>query len=221
MVPLEQSTVVGLQIGKVKRLGTLGASDFLDRPWRSGTFKSAVDGPLWVAKEGAQGDEQADMDNHGGPDKAVLFYSSDHFAEWEAELGISAMPGGSFGENVTVAGIQEPDVCIGDTYAIGEVTVQISEARWPCSKQSRRWRVRDMADRMEKTGRTGWYGRVLVSGPVHLGDRLQLLERPYPEWTVREAIRIIGQREEDPEEARRLASCPFLSEVWRRLLAKS
>ena len=101
----------------------------------------------------AQGEAQADKKHDGGLDKAVLAYSADHYEYWRRELPVLEMSRGAFGENFTVAGSCEENVCIGDTYRVGKVLVQVSQPRVPCWKLGRRWNLPDLTKRVETTGR--------------------------------------------------------------------
>src|SRR5690606_18685860 len=106
-----------------------------DRPWTTGFFKEPTLGPVWLGRTNLEGDGQADLVHHGGPDKAVLAYSADHYAAWREVLNNPALPFGAFGENFTIEGLKEADVCIGDTWKVGdEATIQLSQPRQPCWK---------------------------------------------------------------------------------------
>jgi MOSC domain-containing protein YiiM len=130
------------------------------------------------------GDEQADLRVHGGPGKAVCVYSADHYPAWRQELGLASMEPGAFGENFTVSGHTESDVCIGDIYRIHEAIVVVSQPRTPCWKLARRWNVPDLPRRFLRSGRTGWYLRVAQEGHVQRDAVFELLARPYPKWTI-------------------------------------
>ena len=112
--------------------------------WTSGIFKSAVSGPVRLAAENLDGDQQADLRVHGGPDKAVCVYSADHYPYWREQLGVQECGPGWFGENFSVEGQNEGTVSIGDTFRVGTVIVQVSQPRAPCSKLGRRWNRLDM-----------------------------------------------------------------------------
>ncbi len=191
----------------------------MDRPWLTGFFKEPVEGPIWLGQTNLAGDGQADLKNHGGPDKAVLAYAADHYPAWRAELDRSDLPYGAFGENFTIAGLVEETVCIGDVYAVGEARVQVSQPRQPCWKIARRWRIKDLTARVQATGRTGWYFRVLAEGYVQPGLPVTLLERPFPQWTVTRAGEIMRDRRDNPVAAAELAACPLLSTNWRESLS--
>jgi MOSC domain-containing protein YiiM len=211
--------LISIQVGKPRVLGMTGAADLDDREWSTGFYKEPIAGSVLVSRTNLAGDGQADLKNHGGPDKAICVYPQDHWPAWVAELGIKQTPGG-FGENFTIAGAVEKDVCIGDVFRCQGVLVQVSQPRQPCWKLARRWRIKDLAVRVERTGRTGWYFRVLEEGPVEAGADFALLERPHPQWTVASANEVMHHRKTDWEAASRLAQCPALSESWRSSLGR-
>ncbi|MBS1837048.1 MAG: MOSC domain-containing protein [Actinobacteria bacterium] len=179
--------------------------------------KHVVDGPLHVGSTNVEGDEQADLRNHGGPDKAVLACSADHGEFWRELDPVLAEPG-AFGENLHVGGLAEAEVCIGDRWRVGTVELQVSQPRRPCWKVEDRWRREGLVDLMERTGRTGWYLRVLQTGVLEAGDVWHLLERPNPVWTVAAANEVVHHRRDDRGAAAALAELPELSASWRRTL---
>jgi MOSC domain-containing protein YiiM len=191
----------------------------MDRPWTTAFFKEPVSGPVFLARTNLDGDRQGDPEHHGGPDKAVMAYAAAHYPRWREELG-RELPHGGFGENFTVEGADESTVCIGDVYAIGEARVQVSQPRIPCWKIARRWGIRDLSARVQRTRRTGWYLRVLVEGHVAAGDEIVLLERPHPEWTVLRASDALYTRPHDADEVRALASVAALAPPLAQVLAR-
>src|SRR5690606_20282838 len=119
-------------------------------------------------------------------DKAVHIYARDHYAAWRRELphrAASLVPGG-FGENLVVPGIDETAPCLGDRLRLGSAIVEVSQGRQPCWKLSIRFNQTDMPRRVQDSGRTGWYFRVLEEGEVEAGCMLTLLDRPHPAWTI-------------------------------------
>lgn len=208
-------TLESVQVGTPRGLGTEG--DSADRPWTTGFVKSPVAGPLWLARTNLAGDGQADLVNHGGPEKAVCVYPAAHYPYWRADLDLT-LEFGAFGENFTVAGLTEADVCIGDVWAVGAAVVQVSQPRQPCWKLARRWAVKDLALRVQQTGRTGWYFRVLREGEVKAGDAPTLVERPEPAWTVARANEVMHHRKADFVLAAELAAVPTLSASWKTTL---
>ena len=211
--------ILSIQVGMPARRGNSDAEDAMEREWYSGFIKEPVTGPVRLGLLNLEGDGQADLTHHGGVDKSVLAYPSSHYPLWERELELPGIPFGGFGENFTVEGLEEDNVCIGDTFSIGDAVVQVSQPRQPCWKISRRWKIPDLTARVMKTGRTGWYFRVLKEGTVEAGQPLRLIERSFPEWTVARAMRVMVERKHRLPEAAELAECAALSPGWRAKLA--
>ena len=214
MMPLP-ITLASLQIGQPQTLGQVDAPDPMDRPWTTGFFKQPVAGPVWLNSTHVEGDGQADLKNHGGVDKAVLAYSAEHYTFWKTHLNLPDLPPGAFGENFTIMGQTEAEVCVGDIYTIGEAVVQVSQPRQPCWKLSRRWRIEDLAQQVLANGRTGWYFRVLQTGIVSPGQAVALQERPCPEWPIARAHQVMHHDLNDQVATRALADCALLSKSWR------
>lgn len=215
----ERSTLVSLNVGLPRTHGRADAAEPFDREWTSGFYKEPISGPVWLGRTNLVGDGQADLENHGGPDKAVNVYPAAHYPFWQKELVLS-LPFGAFGENFTLSRFTEADVAIGDVFRIGDAVVQISQPRQPCWKLARRWRIKDLAVCVIKTGYTGWYFRVLQEGNVTVGVAVERIERPHPEWTVRAANDVMHHRRDDLEATRALAACPALSTSWRQALQR-
>lgn len=184
----------------------------------TGIVKAPVPRPLTLTTAGFPGDEQADLSVHGGPDKAACAYPSEHVGAWERELG-TTLPPGAFGENLTLAGLLEDHVRIGDVFALGEARVQISQPRGPCFKLAARWGVKDLPDRMAKRGVSGFYFRVLAPGAVAAGDRLTLQDRT-TDLTVAEVMRVTYRERHDLEAVGRVLAVPELADQWRALLVR-
>ena len=228
--------LLSIQIGQPQTLRTpdpnaaaQGKQAAHDDSWHSGIFKSAVAAPIRVHATNLAGDGQADLKNHGGPDKAICAYAHEHYAHWQAQFGPDALPMGAFGENFTTEGLLETTVCIGDTWAVGTpqaegerapVIVQVSQPRQPCWKVARRWQIADLAVQVQDTGYTGWYFRVLQTGTVAPGDDLHLLDRPYPQLTLAEANRVMHHDKHDWEAIAALLACPPLSASWQNSLRR-
>lgn len=204
--------------GKVKQLGDPNAKDRMERPWETGMFKTEKDEQIWLSKTRLQGDAVADKKNHGGPEKAVFAYPIKHYDYWKKDLGLDSIGVGGMGENLAVLEADEFSVCIGDSYKFGDAVIQVSQPRRPCWKPARRYRVMDFALRIQNSGRTGWYYRVLKEGYVWSGIELELIERPYPKWTVARCNDVMYVYKDDLQLAEELASCELLSENWKRSL---
>ena len=174
------ATLYSVQVGMPRSYGSEDAFDPHDKPWMTGFFKTPVEGPVFVGSTNLVGDGQADLKNHGGVDKAVLAYSADHYPKWRDELRLPDMPCGAFGENLTIAGLSEQSVCIGDLFRLGEVLFEVSQPRQPCWKLARRWRMHELTGLVVNNGRSGWYLRVLSEGSVEAGMPVTLIERPNP-----------------------------------------
>lgn len=206
--------------GKVKQMGIPNAVDPMDRQWESGMFKKEVEGSIWLGQIGLRGDEVADTKNHGGLEKALFTYPVTHYDDWRKELKLESIGIGSMGENLAVINIDEDSVCIGDTYQFGDGVIQVSQPRQPCWKPARRFRMIDFALRIQDSGRTGWYFRVLKEGFVHDKVELVLLERPYPEWTISKCNEVMHVKKDKLKLAEELASCELLAENWKKTLNK-
>lgn len=206
-----------IQVSLPRQIDASKAPDPAGSSWTTGFFKEAVSGPVWLGRINLAGDGQGDRKNHGGVDKAVLVYAASHYPAWRMELGASDLPPGAFGENFTVSGLDEETVCIGDRYAIGAARVEVSQPRQPCWKIAARWQIKDLTARVEASGRTGWYVRVLAEGVVEANDEVLLRERPNPEWTVSRAAAVMRSRR-GHEDAAVLAAVSGLSDAWRERL---
>lgn len=210
--------LLSIQTGQPREHGTPGAARALERPWTTAFFKEPIDGPVWLGRTNLAGDGQADLRHHGGEHKAVLAYAAAHYPGWRAELYLE-LPHGAFGENFTVAGMDEATVCLGDVCEVGGAMVQVSQPRLPCWKIARRWQVKDLSARVQRSGRTGWYLRVLREGEVAAGDEVRLVERPHPEWTIARANAALHTRSAVEAEVRALAACPALAPSLAAALA--
>jgi MOSC domain-containing protein YiiM len=187
-----------------------------DQAVHTAFWKTSVQGPVMLRRTNLDGDLQADRRVHGGPDQAVLCYSADHYPGWREELALD-LPHGALGENFTIAGQTEWDVCIGDAYEVGDATIQISSPRGPCFKIGFRWDRPELLGRVEATGRHGWYARVLTEGAVESDQELTLQDRPNPAWTVRRAADVFRNRAKNREAARDLAE---VAELMARVRAE-
>jgi MOSC domain-containing protein YiiM len=212
--------IVSVQIGVPRELGREDAPEVFDRPWTSGIFKTPVAGPVFVGVEHLAGDQQADLTVHGGRDKAVCVYSANHYPAWAGILWPDVGAFGAFGENLTVSGVTEDDVCVGDVWAAGDVRVQVTQPRQPCWKLARKWRIHDLTDQVVRTGRTGWDFRVLREGEVAAGATLSLVQRSAPEWTISAANQVMHGRPRNNVAAALLGAVPSLSASWRATLQK-
>ncbi|WP_245901393.1 MOSC domain-containing protein [Simplicispira suum] len=187
----------------------------------SGIAKQARSGPVFCSVLGLAGDAQGDLRVHGGPDKAVHHYASEHYAAWRQELGASAVldAPAAFGENLHSVGLTESDVCLGDQVRVGEALLEVSQARQPCWKLNERFGRTDMARQLQNTRRTGWYYRVLEEGALWAGAELLLQERPHPQWSMARLLDVLYRPSLDAAELRAALALP-LPPNWERLIAR-
>ncbi len=209
------AVIYSIQVGRPR---TFAAENSRAKEWRSAILKSEVQGAVYVRKTNLEGDQQTDLVHHGGPDKAVLAYSRHHYDLWQQEFPEKHFEGGAFGENLTIEGLRETDVCVGDIYKVGSCVLQISQPRQPCWKLSRKWNLPKLAVLVQKTGRTGWYLRVLEEGSIETGDPLQRMDRPHAEITVAWAHAVMHAKPREISDDLKLAQCPSLSSSWREQL---
>ena len=190
-----------------------------DRIWRSAYDKAPISGPAFVRRLGVEGDEQYEVEVHGGPEMALLAYSIERYPEWREWLSLPEIGPGGFGENLCVSGLDETSVCIGDVWRVGEARLQISQPRGPCANISRRWDRMEMLRRVTETARAGWYLRVLEEGRIAAGDAIERLERPCPEWTIERVFRARVEHGTSAETFETLAALEELSPEWRAKFA--
>lgn len=199
-----------------------GKAEPFTRPGsRSAIAKRPLRGPQRIGPEGLEQDEQGDRRVHGGVDKALHHYPRDHYGAWREELGAHALldAPGAFGENLSTLGATEADVCLGDRLRLGTALVEVSQSRQPCWKLSDRFGAPALARRVQESGRTGWYYRVLEPGEVAAGDRLVLLERPYPAWSLARLIELLYRRAIDPAQLDQVLALPLVPN-WRLLFER-
>lgn len=161
------------------------------------------------------GDGQADLVNHGGEDKAVYCYPSQHLELWRKEIGYEGDGvHAPFGENLSLAGIDEATACIGDIWRWGSVVLQISQPRWPCYKLDMLAGVKGLMTRLIKSGRSGWYFRVLEPGLAPTSGEIEIVERDPIGLTVLDAFNARRDPYLSPEEYARIMSHPKLAPAW-------
>lgn len=185
----------------------------------SGIQKKPVHEPVFLSFLHFSGDGQADLVHHGGKDKAVCVYSYDHYPFWEKELG-RPLDWAAFGENLTVKGLVEEDVCIGDTYQLGEAIVQVSQPRQPCHKLAKKHGIADLPLRIQNSGYTGFYFRVLKEGWVAKDSCLMLLDRHPLAVSVSFANRILYKDQSNKEGIEKILRVEELSDSWREMFQK-
>jgi MOSC domain-containing protein YiiM len=186
------------------------------RSTRTGFLKQPHAGRVDISSLGISTDEHV-YEHHGGPDMALLVYSVNHYAHWRS-LGLELPEVAAFGENLTVTGLAETDVHLGDTFRVGTCTVQVCQPRTPCSKLAIRFGRRDMAVLMQNTGYTGYLLRILETGTIGAGDTMTLIDREPHGITVASAGHTISVDRNDLDAARRLLELQSLGSAVRRTL---
>src|SRR4029077_579973 len=164
------------------------------------------------------GDRQADLSVHGGPNKAVYGYPSEHYAAWNAELPAFsdlARTWGAFGENFTTEGLLETTVSIGDRYRVGSSLVRVTTPRLPCFKLAAKFQREDMIERFVRSGRSGFYFSVMEEGEVGAEDEFELLGREDPTLTIAEVNNLYTAKSPDRETLQRSLDVKLLPESWR------
>lgn len=186
-------------------------SGIAKRPVAAGTV-------LWLSLVNLSGDGQADLSVHGGPDKAVYAYPSEHLPAWEADLG-EDLGDAPFGENLSTVGVVETDVNIGDRWRWDGALLEVCQPRWPCFKLALHRQRPDVQARMRANGRTGWYLRVLQPGEVTVGSAIEVVETDRRGLSVHDAHEAMGDRHlERPDLVAALAAHPALAAEWREPL---
>ena len=163
-------SLISIQVARPLSLRHMG------KEVRTGIFKLPVAGPVMVRSLNIDGDEQGDLTVHGGVDKAVYCYPSEHYPVWQEELG-RELPNGTFGENLTVSGLLEIDLHVGDTFELGGAILQVSQPRYPCYKLGIKIGDQRFVKRFQESGRSGFYCRVLQEGLIEAGQPISLKQR--------------------------------------------
>lgn len=182
-------------------------------------FKEPVDRRLHVTTLNFEGDEQSDLTVHGGVDKAVYVYPSEHYEPWRRELAGMDLPWAMFGENLTIEGLLE-DVRISDRFRIGTAEFVVTQPRLPCYKLGIRFGRMDILKRMLRNGRTGFYFAVTTEGEVGPGDAIEPIERLDEGLTVADVVRLYTIDARNQELLRRATQTPGLPESWRDYFRK-
>jgi MOSC domain-containing protein YiiM len=211
---LPMGHLLSVQVGMPQKMTTIRG-----REWESAIVKESIAGRVVINPENVAGDKQANQKYHGGPSKAVCGYSLEHFAVWHEEFGL-VLPFGAFGENITVSGLTEDILCLGDLLEIGSVQLQISQPRMPCANVAKRWNCRELPERMMATGFTGFYCRVLKTGEIEAGQRVRIVARYCPEWTILRMNQTLYQVGISEVQVRELQAISQLTGEWKRALGR-
>ncbi|MCU8166564.1 MOSC domain-containing protein [Vibrio vulnificus] len=188
---------------------------------KSAINKQVMSQRLHATELGFTNDEQGEPRFHGGIQKALHIYPSEHYPAWQQELGNKAIfqSAGAFGENLSSSGVTEAFICLKDKIRIGTTLLEVSQGRMPCWKLNVRFEQNDMARRLQDTLRTGWYFRVLKEGDIGAGDEIILCERSYPDWSLTRIMGAVFTGCLDKNELSQLAELPLV-ESWGQLVER-
>src|SRR5437899_11082775 len=181
----------------------------------TGIFKEPVKGPVTLRRLNLDGDQQADLTVHGGVNKAVYIYPSEHYGYWRAELPGMDLPWGMFGENFTTEGLLEETVYIGDRFRIGETEVMVTEPRMPCYKLGIKFGRTDIIKRFLASRRTGFYFAVMREGMVGAGDGMELVGYEQQNISVADITRLYAFDNDDIKYIRQATQIKALPESWK------
>jgi MOSC domain-containing protein YiiM len=189
--------------------------EWRDEAVETAIFKAPVSGRVAVTRLNLAGDRQADLSVHGGPDKAVYAYPSEHYPYWREELPGTALPLGVFGENLTVEGLSEAELQVGDVLRIGTAELMVTQPRLPCYKLNARFQRPDMVKRFLRSGRTGFYLAVAKEGHLAAGDPIELVPADPSAIGVTEVVTLYTDKSNRGELLQRALATAALPESWR------
>jgi MOSC domain-containing protein YiiM len=201
--------LVSVNVGLPRLLAWKGAS------FKTGICKKPVDGRIMLRETNLDGDRQADLSVHGGVNKAVYTYPSEHDSYWLGKLPQEELPWGAFGENFTTEGLLEADVCMGDQYRVGSALVRVTTPRLPCFKLAAKFQREDMIKRFLSSGYSGFYLSVVEEGEVAAGDEFQFLTGEIPSLTIAEFNHLYTSPDPELDLLKRAVEVKSLPESWR------
>jgi MOSC domain-containing protein YiiM len=187
---------------------------------KTSIWKAPINRRVAVRKLNVEGDAQSDLNVHGGPEKAVYVYPSEHYAFWHTNLPGMDLPWGAFGENFTTEGLLESSAMIGDRIRIGSAEFQITQPRMPCFKLGIRFGREDMIKRFLQSGRTGFYLAVKREGEVGAGDPIEFIAQHQSGLSVAEVSSLYARDADNQALLRRAAETTALPESWREYFRK-
>ncbi len=212
--------VISVQVGCVKTYGDAQSKDFLEKEWQSASFKEVSKTPLYARFTGFVGDEVADTMHHGGVDKAIFANSYENYAQWASFLGIKSLPFGALAENLTMNGLHERNVMLGEIHQIGTALLQVSQPRKPCWKISRRWNHKAFTNEIFTSGLTGWYYKVLQEGTIGLADEVKVLRQETPQISILEANEAFREPEKYRYMLETILEIPSLASSYKESIVK-
>jgi MOSC domain-containing protein YiiM len=214
MQPASLLRVESVNVGRPKEVLWKG------RQVRTSIFKEPVAGRVAVRTLNLEGDEQADLKVHGGPDMAIYVYPADYYAFWRGQFPELALPWGMFGENLTIWGLRDDTIHIGDRFQVGSARLVVKSPRLPCTKLALKFGRDDMIKRFQQSGFSGFYCAVLQVGEVAAGDVVKLLHRDEHAVSVREIFRLENEDRHNRDLLRRALAVEALPQDWRESFLK-
>ncbi|KAF4631979.1 hypothetical protein G7Y89_g6155 [Cudoniella acicularis] len=211
-LPRHIDTILQIRTGKVK-------PEFVTSE-PSGIYKTPVSKPIKVSFKGCEGDEHF-YPPHQSPDNALLHYASQHYLLWQSEIPSKShlFYPGAFGENLVSSYLDENTVCIGDVMQVGkDLLIQVTKPRSPCYKLEYRFEVKDMNVKSSELHRTGWLYRILKEGEIGAGDKIILVERRHPKWTIANVQKLLNKDLKNDKAMQELASLPELGQETKEVL---
>ena len=189
--------------------------DFEGQKVTTGIFKEPIEGRIMLRTLNLDGDKQADLTVHGGPDKAVYAYPIEHYEFWRKVYPDMEMPNGMFGENFTIEGLMEIDVNVGDIFRIGSSKVIATQPRMPCYKLGVKFGRMDVLKKFLASGRSGIYFKVLEEGEVGAGDSIIQIKKDINQVGISDIVRLYASDREDIKTMRRAVKVEALPEGWK------
>lgn len=201
--------IISLNVGRPRLISYRGQG------LSTAIFKQPLAGRVMLRRNNLDGDRQADLSVHGGPDKAVYGYPSEHYRYWRERLPGHHLPWGAFGENLTTEGLLENQVSVGDRFQAGSAIIMAKTPRLPCFKLAAKFRRDEIIEEFVHSGRTGFYFSVVEEGEMGAGDELQFLGGETPTVTIFDAFRMYLPNFADAELLQRGTEVQSLPENWR------
>ena len=190
--------LVSVNVGKPREIGSIRGKRV-----ESGIYKQPVSGPVKVWRLNLEGDEQADLEVHGGVKKAVYAYPSEHYAYWNDRFPTMKLQWGSFGENLTTEGLLEHSVHVGDKLSIGSAEFEVTQPRLPCYKLGIKFGTQRMLKWFLHSGRTGFYLSVISEGECEAGDQISMTRYDRPSPTIASIVDLRREADEDADAGQR------------------
>lgn len=206
--------VLSIHVGKPREVQYQG------KTVATGIFKEKVNGPVRVNRLNLEGDQQADLSVHGGPDKAVYAYPAEHYSYWKTARPDLVFEPGIFGENLSVHGLNEDEACIGDRFKIGTAIFGITSPRMPCFKLGIKMKDPKFIKHFMQAQRTGFYFKVVQEGVVKSENPIEKIKSDPQQLTVNEIVRLYTTDKENQALLQKAVNTSSLPQDWRDFFAK-